>query len=136
MLKRISDLPAATSVGAGDLLLLVQGGTAKRVTAEVLGVVRPGTIETFAAGSVPAGRLECDGSAVPRSTFAALFAAIGTTWGAGDGTTTFTLPHFRRRTIPVPAGTATIAAGAPQPDGGADIPVTVPVATIVTTIKT
>lgn len=53
-------------------------------------------------GSVaPFGWLICDGSAVSRSTYAALFALFGTTYGAGDGSTTFNLPDLRGR---VPAG--------------------------------
>ena len=42
--------------------------------------------------TVPQGFLTCDGSAVSRSTYGALFTAIGTTYGAGDGSTTFNLP--------------------------------------------
>lgn len=42
--------------------------------------------------TVPEGFLSCDGSAVSRSTYGNLFAAIGTTYGAGDGSTTFNLP--------------------------------------------
>lgn len=57
----------------------------------------PGTVIDFAGPSIPAGYLLCDGSAVSRSTYAALFAAIGTTWGNGDGVTTFGLPDLRGR---------------------------------------
>lgn len=46
---------------------------------------------------LPDGYLECNGSTVSRTTYAALFAAIGTTWGAGDGSSTFRLPPFRGR---------------------------------------
>lgn len=42
--------------------------------------------------------LFCDGSAVSRTTYSALFAALGTTWGAGNGSTTFNVPDFRGRT--------------------------------------
>lgn len=56
-----------------------------------------GAIKDFAMSTAPAGYLACDGSAVSRTTFAALFAAIGTTWGAGNGTTTFNVPDFRGR---------------------------------------
>lgn len=45
-------------------------------------------------GAVPAGYLECDGSAVSRDMFPDLFSAIGTTYGAGDGSTTFNLPDY------------------------------------------
>ena len=58
----------------------------------------------FAGSSVPSGWLAEDGSAVSRTTYAALFAAIGTTWGAGDGSTTFNLPDSRGRVM-VGAGT-------------------------------
>ena len=48
----------------------------------------------FGFSGVPAHCLACDGSAVSRTTYPELFAAIGTTWGAGDGSTTFNLPDF------------------------------------------
>lgn len=71
------------------------------------GVVPSGTILDFAGTSAPAGYLGCDGSNVSRTTYADLFAAIGTTWGAGDGSTTFTLPDFRRRVAVGSGGTGT-----------------------------
>ena len=54
-----------------------------------------GAIIAFGGTNVPNGYLLCDGSAVSRTTYAALFAAIGTAWGAGDGSTTFHLPDMR-----------------------------------------
>lgn len=57
--------------------------------------VGAGTVAFFAQVAAPTGWLACDGSAVSRSTYAALFAAIGTTYGAGNGTTTFNLPDLR-----------------------------------------
>jgi len=48
-----------------------------------------------AASSTEPGFLPCDGTAVSRTTYADLFAAIQTSWGAGDGATTFNLPDFR-----------------------------------------
>ena len=51
----------------------------------------------YAGASAPAGWLFCAGQAVSRTTFAALFAAVGTTYGAGDGSTTFNLPDLRGR---------------------------------------
>jgi len=53
-----------------------------------------GTILPWSASSLPTGFLECDGAAVSRSTYSALFAIIGTTYGAGDGSSTFTLPNL------------------------------------------
>lgn len=52
-------------------------------------------VMAFAMSTVPNGWLECDGAAVSRTTYAALFSAIGTTYGAGDGVTTFNLPDLR-----------------------------------------
>jgi len=49
------------------------------------------------AASIPAGWLLCDGAAVSRATYASLFAALGTTYGAGDGSTTFNLPSLGGR---------------------------------------
>jgi hypothetical protein len=51
-----------------------------------------GEIKALGGSAVPPGTLLCDGSAVSRSTYARLFATIGTTWGAGDNSTTFNLP--------------------------------------------
>ena len=63
-----------------------------------------GQIIMYGAGSAPSGWLECDGSAVSRSTYSVLFAAIGTTWGSGDGVNTFNLPDLRGR-APIGRGT-------------------------------
>lgn len=59
--------------------------------------IMPGTIAPFAGGTIPAGWLACGGQAVSRATYAGLFAAISTTFGAGDGSTTFNLPDMRGR---------------------------------------
>lgn len=59
--------------------------------------VPSGAMMDFAGVAAPTGWLLCDGSAVSRSTYAALFAAISTTWGTGDGSTTFNLPSMTRR---------------------------------------
>lgn len=55
----------------------------------------PGDIKMVAYTTVPEGWLKCNGAAVSRTTYADLFAAIGTTFGAGNGTTTFNLPESR-----------------------------------------
>lgn len=53
-----------------------------------------GSIKPFAGTTIPNGYLLCDGSAVSRTTYAALFAVIGTTYGSGDGSTTFNVPNL------------------------------------------
>lgn len=58
-----------------------------------------GLVNAFAGSSVPTGWLLCDGSAVSRTTYAALFAAISTSYGTGNGTTTFNLPDGRGRAL-------------------------------------
>ena len=57
--------------------------------------VPAGSVIWYAANSAPPGYLKANGDAVSRSTYAALFAAIGTTFGVGDGSTTFNLPNLR-----------------------------------------
>jgi microcystin-dependent protein len=56
-----------------------------------------GTITPWSQASAPTGFLECDGAAVSRSTYAALFAVVSTTYGAGDGSTTFNVPDLTDR---------------------------------------
>lgn len=60
-----------------------------------LETVAPGAILPFARATAPAGWLKANGAAVSRATYSALFAAIGTTFGVGDGSTTFNLPDLR-----------------------------------------
>jgi microcystin-dependent protein len=55
----------------------------------------PGALQPFWLPAAPTGWLACDGAAYSRATYAALFAAIGTTAGAGDGSTTFNVPDVR-----------------------------------------
>ncbi|MEQ8450895.1 MAG: tail fiber protein [Alphaproteobacteria bacterium] len=65
--------------------------------AQLIALLPAGIINDYAGASAPAGWLFCYGQAVSRSTYSALFAAIGTTYGAGDGSTTFNLPDYRGR---------------------------------------
>ena len=67
------------------------------------------TIVPWSTSSVPTGFLECDGSAVSRSTHSALFAAIGTTYGAGDGSSTFNLPDLQDNVAVGKSGTKALA---------------------------
>lgn len=73
-----------------------------------------GIVQQFAGMTAPEGWLMCDGSAVSRTDYAALFAVIGTTYGTGDGSTTFNLPDLQGR-VPIGAN-STYALGVP---GGA-----------------
>lgn len=63
----------------------------------------PGIIEMYAGADAPTGWLICDGRAISRTDYAALFNIIGTTYGSGNGSTTFNIPDLRDR-FPVGAG--------------------------------
>jgi microcystin-dependent protein len=69
----------------------------------------------YAGATVPTGWLECDGSAVLRATYPDLYTAIGTTWGSGDGSTTFNLPDMRGK-VTVGSGTGTVTASGVDAD--------------------
>lgn len=92
-----------TTDGAGHITLQPPPG--------ISGVFPSGSVIDFAGTSAPAGWLLCDGSAVSRSTNAALFAAIGTTWGVGDGVNTFNIPNCNRRVRMGSGGTGTATIG-------------------------
>ena len=99
-----------TAVGASGNVLTSNGTAWTSATPSSAGIPA-GTILEFGGTSAPSGYLGCDGAAVSRSTYATLFTAISTTWGVGDGSTTFNVPDFRRR-VPVGSGgtgTATLA---------------------------
>jgi microcystin-dependent protein len=66
-------------------------------------LVPTGCIMQFAGSSIPNGWLACNGSAVNRSTYITLFGVIGTTYGVGDGSTTFNLPDLKGR-VPLGVG--------------------------------
>lgn len=70
---------------------------ATNFAAGTFAAIPAGSLVDFAGSSAPTGWLICDGSAISRSSYAGLYAAIGTSFGAGDGTTTFNLPDTRGR---------------------------------------
>ena len=82
--------------------------TADKIADDVLQAVPVGTVLDFAGTTAPSGYLACDGAAVSRTTYGVLFSTIGTSWGEGDGSTTFNVPDLRRR-VTVGAGGTRIA---------------------------
>jgi len=98
-------LPRNGSAGMTGPLILSRDGilpkeatTVDQLTAYVSGsnsYLPAGAIQAFAMAAIPTGWLECNGDAVSRTTYANLFATIGTTYGAGNGTTTFNIPDLR-----------------------------------------
>ncbi|UOF78518.1 tail collar domain [Caudoviricetes sp.] len=78
-----------------------------------------GSVTMYVGATAPTGWLLCDGSAVSRTTYADLFAVVSTTYGAGDGFTTFNVPDFRGRVaIGTGTGTGGGASGTGLPAGG------------------
>lgn len=101
--KKITDLTLRSSVTDELNIPSDDGIQSYRVTAAQLkaymeSLFPAGLIAPYAGTTVPDKWLACDGSAVSRTTYSGLFAAIGTTWGVGNGTTTFNLPDLRGRT--------------------------------------
>ena len=87
---------------------------------DTLPLVPPGVIAAHGSVTPPSGWLVCDGTAVNRTTYAALFAIVGGTWGAGDGSTTFNLPDLRGRVL-IGAGTGSgLSARTHATAGGAE----------------
>lgn len=72
-----------------------------------LNFIPAGCVMWKASTNVPTGWLECNGAAVSRTTYATLFTDLGTTYGSGDGSTTFNLPNQERRVIVGKGGTGT-----------------------------
>ena len=85
---------------------------------QVSAAVPTGVVQAFAGRTTPQGWLLCDGSAVSRTDYAALYAAIGTTYGSGNGSTTFNLPNLTDRFIQGNATAGTVkSAGLPNITG-------------------
>lgn len=86
--------------------------------ANVQSVAPVGVVQAFAGSATPDGWLLCDGSAVSRTTYAALFAVIGTTYGSGNGSTTFNLPDLADKFIEGSSTSGTVkTAGVPNITG-------------------
>lgn len=94
--------PAGTAISAGALVqnaLVTIGyqatGNRFEVATAAPTAIAVGTIMAWPASVIPSGWLECTGQAVSRTTYAGLFAGIGTAYGIGDGSTTFNIPDYR-----------------------------------------
>src|SRR5574337_1225313 len=111
-----------TALGPGTDLVGALGNLSERLAVQMPAdgrVIPPGTIVMTGRSSAPSGWLVCNGDAVGRTLYAGLFAAIGETFGVGDGTTTFNLPDMRGRVAAgVSTGTGGGASGTGAPTGG------------------
>lgn len=108
-----------TRYSAGTGLSL--NGTTFSVSQELIDKVLPiGSYIQFSGSQAPAGFLVCNGSAVSRTTYSRLFAVIGTTYGSGNGSTTFNLPNLIDRFLQGSSTSGTVKnAGLPNITGSA-----------------
>ena len=86
------DLTLPSSIVSGGFMQTDGSGN---LSFQIVAGVPSGAVFCIAVASVPSGYLECNGAAVSRTTFAALFAIIGTQYGSGNGSTTFNIPDLR-----------------------------------------
>lgn len=90
--------PFSSNVGTAGQVL-TSNGTSATPSFQTLSGFTSGMLMPYAGSSAPTGWLLCYGQAVSRTTYASLFAVISTTYGSGDGSTTFNLPDLRGRSI-------------------------------------
>lgn len=93
--KWIADTSGVNSVDDGSTATLISNLTASVNNLIAAGGSPSGSVSFFASNTAPSGYLKANGAAVSRTAYASLFAVIGTTFGGGDGVTTFTLPDLR-----------------------------------------
>lgn len=92
------NLPSTSSPINADNLNHIEEGIYQN-SLNIESVIPTGTINAFAGNNTPQGWLICDGSEISRITYATLFNIIGTTYGNGDGTTTFNIPNLKGKVI-------------------------------------
>lgn len=99
LVRRIVDELARAPAGAAGTRRIGTGPTHACAgnDARLNGVAPIGSVLPYGGTSAPANWLLCDGTAISRTTYASLFAVLGTAYGAGNGTTTFNLPNLRGR---------------------------------------
>lgn len=114
-------MTGALSLPASDPVSANQAARKSYVDSSLSTSMPIGSLVSYIGASAPnASWLLCDGTAVSRSTYATLFGIIGTTYGVGDGSTTFALPDLRGR-VPVGTGTGSgLTARALGAKGGAE----------------
>ncbi len=115
----IAQINAGTATGSTGAVLTVTPDALSGSNYGSVNIPPPGLISPYGGATAPTGWLLCDGSAVSRATYSALFAVVSTVYGVGDNATTFNVPDLRGR-IPIGVGTGTGggASGVGAPTGG------------------
>lgn len=112
---------AEAKAGSVNNKLMTPQLVAQAIAEQLPPSIPTGMLLPFAGTEVPEGFLLCNGANISRTDYAALFAVIGEKWGAGDGSTTFTLPNFNDRFIEGTTDTEKVGqyleAGAPNISG-------------------
>jgi len=127
----LSDKPTIPTVNNATLTIQQNGAdigtfSANQETNETINIVVPDALPTgsyiqFAGSQAPAGFLVCNGGAISRTTYSKLFAVIGTTYGSGDGSTTFNLPNLTDRFLQGSTTSGTVKnAGLPNITGNTE----------------
>lgn len=85
----------AQRIGGPNIGLQQLANRTRWLFERIAGILPAGQVALFAMSSPPEGWLVCDGATYSRADYARLFDAVGTQYGAGDGSTTFTVPDYR-----------------------------------------
>lgn len=116
---------AEAEAGTATDKLMTPQRVAQAISVQIPPAVPTGAIMAFGVTTIPDGWLLCNGANVSRTTYAALFSAIGTRFGAGDGSTTFTLPNLDGRFLQGTTDTSQVGqyleAGLPNITGQSNI---------------
>lgn len=107
-----SQINSGTATGSTGAVLAVTPDALAASNYGTANIPPSGLISPYAGSSAPTGWLLCDGSAVSRTTYATLFGIISTTYGTGDGSSTFNVPDLRGR-MAIGTGTGTKAISLP-----------------------
>lgn len=91
--------PARLAVGANNTVLTADSSQSTGLRWAAPASAGAGSITIWPTSSAPAGFLLCDGTAVSRTTYATLFGIISTTYGSGDGSTTFNVPNLKGKVV-------------------------------------
>lgn len=97
--KELGNTHSIPSGGTTGQALTKSSATNYAASWTTINSVPTGGVIPYAGSTAPTGYLICDGTAVSRTTYSALFAITSTTYGVGDGSTTFNLPNLKGRTV-------------------------------------